>query len=83
MGRRTRYDNDMYRKRIVDYTWVMGGNGLLNCLNCPEDIPEESDGNGHIIIDENGIDIDVQDSNDTFRMKIDEKGIKLKARENN
>lgn len=82
MGRRTRYDKDMYRKRIVNYTWIMDSTGGLNCLNCPEDTEDESDGNGHIIIDENGIDIDVQDSRDTFRMKIDENGIKLKAREN-
>ncbi len=83
MGRRTRYDKDMYRKRIVNYTWVMGADGMLNCLNCAEDSEDEdSDGKGHIIIDENGIDIDVQDSRDTFKMKIDENGIKLKAREN-
>ncbi len=83
MGRRTRYDKDMYRKRIVNYTWVMGADGMLNCLNCAEDSEDEdSDGKGHIIIDENGIDIDVQDSRDTFKMKIDENGIKVKAREN-
>jgi phage shock protein PspC (stress-responsive transcriptional regulator) len=83
MGRRTRYDKDMYRKRIVNYTWVMGADGMLNCLNCAEESEDEdSDGKGHIIIDENGIDIDVQDSSDTFKMKIDENGIKIKAREN-
>ena len=83
MGRRTRTDKDMYRKRIVNYTWVMGTDGILNCLNCIEESEDEdSDGKGHIIIDENGIDIDVQDSRDTFKMKIDENGIKVKAREN-
>lgn len=82
MGRRTRYDKDMYRKRIVNYTWMMDANGMLTCLNCPEEAEDERDGSGHIIIDENGIDIDVQDSSDTFRMKIDENGIKVKAREN-
>jgi len=83
MGRRTRTDKDMYRKRIVNYTWVMGPNGILNCLNCAaESEDEDSDGQGHIIIDENGIDIDVQDSRDTFKMKVDENGIEVKAREN-
>ena len=83
MGRRTRTDKDMYRKRIVNYTWVMGTDGILNCLNCIEESEDgDSDGKGHIIIDENGIDIDVQDSRDTFKMKIDENGIKVKAREN-
>jgi phage shock protein PspC (stress-responsive transcriptional regulator)/methionine-rich copper-binding protein CopC len=83
MGRRTRTDKDMYRKRIVNYSWVMGTDGILNCLNCEEESEDEdSDGTGHIIIDENGIDIDVQDSSDTFKMKIDENGIKVKAQEN-
>jgi phage shock protein PspC (stress-responsive transcriptional regulator) len=83
MGRRTRTDREMYRKRIVNYTWVMGADGMLNCLNCIEESDDEdSDGKGHIIIDENGIDIDVQDSRDTFKMKIDENGIKVKAGEN-
>jgi len=83
MGRRTRTDKDMYRKRIVNYTWVMGTDGILNCLDCiGESEDGDSDGSGHIIIDENGIDIDVQDSRDTFKMKIDENGIKVKAREN-
>ena len=83
MGRRTRTDKDMYRKRIVNYSWVMGNDGILNCLNCTEESEDEdSDGTGHIIIDENGIDIDVQDSSDTFKMKIDENGIKVKAQEN-
>lgn len=83
MGRRTRYDKDMYRKRIVNYTWIMGANGMLNCLNCMEETEDDTDSSGHIIIDENGIDIDVQDSSDTFKMKIDENGIKVKAGENN
>ena len=83
MGRLTRTDKDMYRKRIVNYSWVMGNDGILNCLNCTEESEDEdSDGTGHIIIDENGIDIDVQDSSDTFKMKIDENGIKVKAQEN-
>ena len=83
MGRRTKTDTDMYRKRIVNYSWVMGTDGILNCLNCEEESEDgDSDGTGHIIIDENGIDIDVQDSSDTFKMKIDEDGIKVKAREN-
>jgi hypothetical protein len=83
MGRRTRTDRDMYRKRIINYTWVMDTDGILKCLDCiGESEDGDSDGRGHIIIDENGIDIDVQDSRDTFKMKIDENGIKVKAREN-
>ena len=82
MGRRTRFDRDMYRKRAVNYQWQMGADGVLYCLNCPDD-PEEDEGErGRIIIDENGVDIDLQDESDSFQMKIDEDGIKLKAGEN-
>jgi phage shock protein PspC (stress-responsive transcriptional regulator) len=85
IGRQTKYDRDMYRKRIVNYTWVMEDDGTLNCLDCPVSEGgdwDDDDGRGRIIIDEDGIDIDVQDSRDTFRMKIDENGIELKAKEN-
>ncbi len=81
IGRRTQYDQDMYRKRIVNYSWIMGADGTLQCLNCPPD-PEEEDGNGRIIIDENGVDIDVKDRGDSFKMKIDEDGIRVRAKEN-
>ena len=81
VGRRTRYDQEMYRKRIVNYSWQMGPEGTLLCLNCPADTDEE-DGNGHIIIDENGIDIDLKDDQDSFEMKINEDGIRVRAKEN-
>jgi phage shock protein PspC (stress-responsive transcriptional regulator) len=81
VGRRTRYDQEMYRKRIVNYTWVMGPDGTLQCLNCPPDTDEE-DGNGHIIIDERGVDIDLKDDQDSFEMKINEDGIRVRAKEN-
>ena len=29
MGRRTRFENDMYRKRTVNYAWQMGADGAL------------------------------------------------------
>ncbi|MEP4946432.1 MAG: hypothetical protein ABJU26_02725, partial [Flavobacteriaceae bacterium] len=56
------------------------------CQDCPEELDlddNDDDGNegGKIIIDENGIDIDLQDRNDAFKVKIDEDGIKIKAGE--
>ena len=83
MGRRTRFEEDMYRKRTVNYTWQMQADGMLNCLNCPEDIPEEEPGRGHIIIDEEGVDIDLKDETDTFKMKIDEEGIEVRTGDDN
>jgi phage shock protein PspC (stress-responsive transcriptional regulator) len=82
MGRRTRFDRDMYRKRAVNYQWQMGTDGTLYCLNCPEELEEDGEEKGRIIIDENGVDIDLKDETDTFQMKIDEDGIKLKTGEN-
>ncbi len=81
IGRRTRTDRDLYRKDIANYRWQMGASGVLSCLDCPDHLPASDweDGNGHIIIDENGVDIDLKDSGDGFRMKIDEEGIEVKA----
>ena len=81
IGRRTRTDRDLYRKDIANYRWEMGASGVLSCLDCPEELPAGGweDGNGHIIIDENGVDVNVKDSGDRFEMKIDEDGIKIKT----
>ena len=73
----------MYRKRTVNYTWQMQADGTLDCLNCPEDIQEEEPGRGHIIIDEEGVDIDLKDETDTFKMKIDEEGIEVRTGDDN
>jgi len=59
----------------------MGPDGTLQCLNCPPDTDEE-DGDGHIIIDEDGVDIDLKDDQDSFEMKINEDGIRVRAKEN-
>lgn len=82
MGRRTRFDPDLYRKRTVNYDWKMGADGVLYCLNCPEDPDGEDRERGRIIIDEEGVDIDLKDDSDTFQLKIDGDGIKVKANEN-
>ncbi len=79
LGRTTRYDQDLYRSDIVDYTWKMQGNGELKCLDCPEGIGRDSweDDEGRIIINEEGVDIDIRDNDgDSFEMKIDETGVK-------
>ncbi|MCB0373532.1 MAG: PspC domain-containing protein [Muricauda sp.] len=75
-------DRDYYRSGIVGYVWTMDKDGELKCQNCPEiDVDEDNDGNGKIIINEDGIDIDIKDENDSFEMKINEDGIKVKAGE--
>jgi hypothetical protein len=60
----------------------MDKDGELKCQDCPEiEVDEDNDGNGKIIINEDGIDIDIKDENDSFEMKINEDGIKVKAGE--
>ncbi|MGB5481257.1 MAG: PspC domain-containing protein [Eudoraea sp.] len=85
IGRITRYDKDIYRSDIIDYQWLMQENGILKCLDCPQDIDneDEDDENGRIIINGNGVDIDIKDDGDSFKMKIDEDGVKIKTNENN
>ncbi|NER10900.1 phage shock protein C (PspC) family protein [Muriicola jejuensis] len=86
IGRLTRYDRDIYRGDLVDYFWVMGSNGELQCLNCPEEINSTlrwDDEEGRIIIDEDGIDINVKDGRESFKLKIDQNGVEIKADDDN
>ncbi len=83
LGRVTRFDREMYRGNIVDHLWIMGRNGELECLDCT-DIRrgvrwDNEDEDGRIIIDEEGIDINVKDGGDSFKLKIDENGVEIKA----
>ena len=81
------YDRDLYQSDVVDYTWKMDDDGVLNCLDCPEEEEEDEDDgddNAHIKIDENGIDIKAQDEDgSSFELKIDEDGVKVKADDSN
>ncbi len=82
MGRVTRFDREMYRGNIVDHLWLMGRNGELECLDCEDTkrgVRWNSDDEGRIIIDEEGIDINVKDGGDSFKLKIDENGVEIKA----
>jgi hypothetical protein len=85
IGRSTRYDKDIYRSELIDYHWSMKENGELKCLDCPEDMDNdnEDDDNGRIIINEDGVDINIKDNGDSFKLKIDEDGVNIKAKENN
>ncbi|MBC2839350.1 PspC domain-containing protein [Robiginitalea sp. SC105] len=85
LGRRTQNDRGLYHREIVRYRWKMGADGVLVCTDCPDDVGngdwEDGDGDNRIIIDENGVDIDLKDKEDSFRMKIDENGVRIKADE--
>lgn len=80
----TRNDRDMGRCEVPDHIWIMGGDGELKCQDCPEKIENEDDeDDNHIIINEDGIDIDIKDNGDSFKMKINEDGVKIKADDKN
>ena len=82
MGNRN--DRDMGRCEVPDHIWIMGGDGELKCQDCPEILEEDNDGDdNHIIINEEGIDIDIKDNGDSFEMKINEDGVKIKADDKN
>ncbi len=83
ISRTTRYDKDLYRSDIVEYSWAMAEDGELKCLDCPETLEETEDKDGHIIINEEGLDINIKDDEDSFEMQIDEDGLRIKAKENN
>ncbi|MEY8021057.1 PspC domain-containing protein [Muriicola sp. SD30] len=86
IGRLTRYDKDIYRGDLVDYLWLMKSNGELECQDCPENMNgrlEWSDDEGRIIIDEDGIDINVKDGGESFKLKIDDRGVEIKADDDN
>lgn len=80
IGRGIDNDQGFYRSGIVGQYWLMSDDGELQCLDCPEDDDEDRDGNGKIIINEDGIDIDIKDDQDSFEMKINEDGVKVKAK---
>jgi len=46
-------------------------------------LDEEDDEDGRIIINGDGVDIDIKDNGDSFKMKIDEDGVKIKTDDNN
>ena len=84
VGRGIKNDKNYYRGGIVDHLWIMGEDGELKCQDCPEDdVTDEDEEGGKIIIDGDGVDIDLKDNSDSFQMKIDEDGIQIKAGEKN
>ena len=75
-------DRDFDSCDLKDYTWKMGFDGELKCEGCPaEELNENNNGNNKIIINEDGIDIDISEDGESFKMKIDEDGVRIKANE--
>ncbi|MEC3965909.1 PspC domain-containing protein [Flagellimonas halotolerans] len=79
IGRGIDNDQGYYRSGIAGQHWLMDEDGELQCLDCT-DLDDDSNENGKIIINEDGIDIDIKDNQDSFEMKINEDGVKVKAK---
>src|SRR5690606_33722635 len=78
---RTNNDQDMDGCQIAEYVWEMGNNGELICKNCPDTGLNGNNDNGKIIINGDGVDIDIRDGEDSFKLKIDGQGVKIKTNE--
>lgn len=84
VGWSTDNNRDVNRRDMFNYNWQMDSNGVMQCLDCPENMDEElnRNKNGHIIINENGVDIDIKDKNDNIKVKINEQGVQIKSDDN-
>ena len=86
IGRGISNDRDYYRSSMLGHTWLMGEDGELKCLDCPEEEPEgkqEDEDGGTITINGDGVNINLKDHEESFKMKIDEEGVEIKAGDNN
>jgi len=66
-------DRNMSGCKMTKYLWKMDDNGELICLNCPvKEDDNDDNSNGKIIINEDGVDIDLKGDGDSFKLKIDD-----------
>jgi len=84
IGRGTKNDRDYYRSEIVEYLWTMDEEGELKCQDCPERSLDsyDDDDRGNIIINEDGIDIQIKDRNEQGKIIINEDGIDINVQDN-
>ena len=78
-------DRDMRGEEMPNHTWVMTKQGILSCLDCPEEEPVEEDVEdmeNNIKVNKDGIDININDNGESFKMKIDENGVDIQAHDN-
>lgn len=80
---RANNDRDMNGCDLSGYLWTMTETGELVCQDCPEinSTSPTDDGDGKIIINSDGVDIDIKDGEDSFKLKIDKQGVQIKTNE--
>lgn len=76
---RTNNDQDMDGCEITDYLWAMRENGELVCQDCPDSgtSSKNKKGDGKIIINSDGVNIDIKDGEESFKMKIGNQGVQI------
>ena len=82
IGRSTKNDQNYYRNDMVGHTWRMDGNGVLKCQDCPPNQVDDDNNDGQIIINEDGIDININDRNEKGKIIINEDGIDIDVKDN-
>ncbi|MFD0860915.1 PspC domain-containing protein [Sungkyunkwania multivorans] len=79
---RIRLDQDFYRRSAAGKLWKIGEGNRLICLNCPEKSSDtDEDESNKLIINEDGVDINVKSNDGKFKVKIDEDGVEVKTNE--
>lgn len=75
-------DRDLGGCDLQDFTWKMGADGELKCQGCPESEKTDNPEKNKIIINKDGVDIDINEDGESFKVKIDQNGVQLNAKEN-
>lgn len=64
------------------YIWEMGEDGVLKCKECPlEEQEDEENGRNKVIINKDGLDINIQEDGESFKMKINDEGVDIEAKD--
>ncbi len=80
---RANNDRNMNGCDMSDHIWKMSDDGELECLDCTVLEKSNEDQKGHIIINGEGIDINIKDEGgERFEMKINEDGVKIRTNDN-
>lgn len=80
-----RAETDQSDDDLRNHTWKMGSNGVLSCMDCPEEeveTGEDYEGENRININENGIDININEDGENGKIIINENGIDIDVKDN-
>ncbi len=79
---RTKNDHNLNGCDLQKYSWKMSSNGELKCLDCPEHEAEFKNDNDKVIINSEGINININENGENNKIKIDKNGVDIDINEN-